>query len=447
MNNLIKSSIKIHDGFIPYNLFEEEDKYFGVVEIKILNIEDKLIYRKPQFIKFTLDYSGSMADICHNNKSKMDYLNHTMENMLRVLVEKTEFDIIIQIDGFESKIHKVIDPIKITSENIDNIIDKIKEQKALDLTNIELALINANNVINSYKTQNNDHEITHIFMTDGAITLGEKDPIKLKELINSDYANIFIGFGKDHDSVMLHELGKSKYCSYNFIDKIENSCLVYGEIINNVLYKVLNNVKINIKNGLIYDYLTDTWNNSLRISSLSSDSKKNYHIKTNDPLNLNISIYGINNLINNSLLELITIINEPVIYINLINELFRNKILSLIFKCLNNKSDFTLKEQLNDLLNTLKKFMNENNLYDDIFYNILCGDIEIVLKTMGTKYEHMFSISRHMTQGSQGVYNVTFNEESSTQVDDYNINNQLNTTYSSQNTINLMNQFKKARIN
>ena len=62
--------------------------------------------------------------------------------------------------------------------------------------------------------------------------------------------------------------------NYYFIDVLENSGLVYGEIIHNILYASLKHVELIIVNGLIYNWKTNAWTNTLNIGNVIFETEK-----------------------------------------------------------------------------------------------------------------------------------------------------------------------------
>jgi hypothetical protein len=156
-------------------------------------------------------------------------------------------------------------------------------------TNIELALNNASTQIERTSSVESLFyaEKYHIFMTDGDITQGNSCEKHLKTLLNSKATNIFIGFGINHNIKVLSELGggndnSSSVNNYYFIDELEHSGLVYGEIIHNILYASLKQVNLFVVNGLIYNWKTNTWTNTLNIGNVIFSSEKVYHIVSFD---------------------------------------------------------------------------------------------------------------------------------------------------------------------
>ena len=66
-----------------------------------------------------------------------------------------------------------------------------------------------------------------------------------------------------------------------------------------------------------------------------------------------------------------------------------------------------LKQTLVNYLTEIKKYMNDNNLSDDLFYKNLCDDIYISIQTFNTHYGEMYVKARLTSQGTQRAYNVT----------------------------------------
>ena len=87
---------------------------------------------------------------------------------------------------------------------------------------------------------------------------------------------------------------------------------------------------------------------------------------------------------------------------NLTPYIFRQKVQELLFLC----NDSFMKLEIEEVLDKLKKYMNENNLEDDIFLKSLHDDLWLILNTEGTKLNKMFLTARSNSNGKQLSYNI-----------------------------------------
>lgn len=437
-NLFIENSLifDIEDKYLPFesiNYNENPGLKFGILNLKVgpAFLNEKLIY---EFL-FTIDSSGSMSDKCTDGRTKIQHIIYTITNMIYYFKENSKLNVFVTINTFDSKLKNIVERTIINLENFQFILDKINTIVPKDSTNIELALNSVKKTITEIKNINSEHQISHIFMTDGEITQGCADYYNLSSLIDRSISNIFIGFGLNHDSVLLNTLSEGDNSAYYFIDKLENSGLVYGEILHGIIYKLLYNVKVNIENGLIYNYKKNIWVSNLLIGEIVGEANKFYHIVSSSPNKCSVKINAIkvidnfdihlnkivcfiedNNKYNiNYFTKFIfrqrtlehlflvkdylqrrndkNITNEEYIY-GYLNE---NEKESLSFK----QEEKKLRDKLTYFLEDLKKYMNENNLKDDIFLKNLCDDIYITFRTFATRFGSMFVTARQTNQGTQ----------------------------------------------
>jgi uncharacterized protein YegL len=404
---------------------------FGILDIHINKHSPSPI---PQNIIFTVDCSGSMSDICKDKRTKMQHIIHSLKNMLYYF-SQCDTKIYVQIFAFEKEIYNIIDNILVTKENVATLMQTVEKIIPLSSTNIEKALKNVAKCVEELEkeqeTKNeNLYPTTHIFMTDGEATAGSFDPNYLQSLVKEHYSNVFIGFGHNHDSIMLNTLASIKNTSYYFIDSLENSGLVYGEVIHNILYKVSENITIQAFNGSIYNWKTNTWDTQLNIDMFVADTIKTYHIKTiqsNEKSFYCIIKSSNNNSVSQSieLIDVLPTLTEELC--DLTHYIFRQKTLELLYQARqipmpqteNNSllsdikttdtSDMRIeiKAQLKQKLKEIKKYMDVHKKTDNVFLKVLCDDIYITYKTLGTQNQHMFSCARQSSQGEQRAYNVT----------------------------------------
>lgn len=414
MTNFIENAnIEFHNknGELPFPIVSESED-FGILRIKIKKTE---ITKKPLFILFTVDKTGSMSEY-EKNDIKMNYLKQTFKNMLYYL-SKQELDIYIRVHSFNVEVDVDIENIKITKENVSELCSKIMNIEPESSTNIELALETARNTLNEYSDANPNHEIAHIFMTDGNPTIGEQNNDTLSKIVDNRFNNIFIGYGLDHNALLMKKLSEHKNADYQFVDDMENTGLVYGESVHQLLYPALKDVEIDVDDGLVYDWETNEWKDKIYVNVLVSETEKIYQVKKNKTDNIEIDIYG--KTLDETELKLLETINElPDLVdmdtnekeeVDLTKYMYRQKVQELLY--IANKQNIydslnELKKNMKEVFKKMRIHMREKNLLDDPFMKLLCDDISITYKNMGTINGLSFTYNRQTSQGRQKAYNV-----------------------------------------
>lgn len=422
MNNIVikKSEINFHNGQeLPIQLFYDTNTIFGTLNIEM---QDEIpIIKTITRIFFNIDCSGSMSDNCSDNRTKMSHILHTLENMLRELSSKEEANISVYIQAFDSRIYEyVTDETLIKDLNIEELINKTKKIYPRCSTNIGKALESINAKISTYMVINPSHNVVHILLTDGEITDGITNKTDLKKIVNDKYPNIFIGYGVDHDSELLSYISDNRKGEYRFIDALEKAGFVYGEILNDILYKGLEDVELIVINGEIYNYQTNDWSNKLYIGNLVNEQNKTFHLRSSNPTDCQISIYGKNVVLNDDNITL----QENITYnglIDLTNYAYRQRTQELLYESRNvdnydtkfvpynkyNKNNNLLEElkgKLKAFLKQMTEYIDTNNLTTDAFLKNLCDDIYIAYRTLGTKLGNMYTCARQTSQGRQQTY-------------------------------------------
>jgi hypothetical protein len=437
MSNFIENAtILFHNknGELPFQVVSESED-FGILRIKMKKTE---ITKKPLFILFTVDKTGSMSEYVKND-IKMNYLKQTFKNMLYYLA-KQELDIYIRVHSFNVEIDVDIENIKITKENVSELCSKIMNIEPESSTNMELALETARNTLNEYSQANPEHEIAHIFMTDGHPTIGQQNNDILSEIVDNRFNNIFIGYGLDHNAILMKKLSEHRNADYQFVDDMENTGLVYGESVHQLLYPALKDVEIHADDGLIYDWETNVWKDVIFVNVLVSETEKLYQVKKNKIDNMEIDIYG--KTLEDSELELLETVNQIPDLINIdtnhIDEvdltkyMYRQKVQELLYianKQNNNDSLNGLKTILKDVFKKMRTYMRDNNMLDDPFMKLLCDDISITYQNIGKLSGLSFTYNRQTSQGRQRAYNVR-----SSSNDDINLSRSKYNRYPQNNT-------------
>ncbi len=403
---------------------------------------------------FVVDRSGSMSDSCSDGRSKMQHIIHTLKNMIIYFNENTDLQannikINITIFVFDYNFARVIERTQITEENLNSILAKIDKIRPNDATNIELALKETNKYILELQELYPENQINHIFMTDGEATAGDTNPHNLRKLVNKNVYNSFVGFGLEHDANLLDIISSVNKSNYYFIDAIERAGLVYGEILHNLMYKLLYDVEISVDHGLIYNYKSNLWTDKLYIGDVTGETNKIYHvIFEHDESEISRKCYVQVDYKNHETSEVINSLHvlqkeieneDSEMYFAPYN--FRQRTMEQLYEAkqiqqkkysdetiitFNNKQSDKdkitnkenrkeqikeIKQRMDDLFNEMKKYISDDikavsDEKNKKFIKNLCDDIYITRKTFGSTYGIMFSCARQTSQGTQRCYTV-----------------------------------------
>jgi len=430
-NFLIEKSLQFQSENTILENIPIPDAKFGI--LKLTAVSAPMSQDVHEFI-FMVDRSGSMSDMCSDGRDKMQHILHTLQNMIIYFKDNTA-KVYVNIFAFDSTICEVVERTDINESNIDAIIAKIKTITPRASTNIEKALLSIKDTVDKIRLDNPTHNISNIFMTDGEATAGSYDTSYLYELVDRNITNAFIGFGLQHDATLLNSISNGDKSDYYFIDKLENAGLVYGEILHGILYKVLTNVSIECSNCFIYDYKNNIWCNSLKVSDITSESTKVFHVISSTPHDCHILLKSESNQ-DVSLVKYECSIVKEEPNCDLSKYVYRQRTLQLLYKVNkfitrktsdkkiigifmgfernihdNNPSiiqeEAALKTELKGFMNEMKKYMTDNNLNDDGIMKNLCDDIYISYRTFATQFGAMYNAARQTSQGTQRVYTVS----------------------------------------
>ena len=443
---------------IGFELFPNPNPYtFGVLQ---LEMNETPQITNPLFILFSIDRSQSMDDICPtDHKTKMDHAKHTTKKMLEILLKKTYHyppqTIYVQLLVFDDDTTEIVPKTLLDATTITQINTSIDSIKPQNSTNLELALTKSREIMEKEELFAEKEELfaekeellnevssetymkTEIFLTDGNATSGIQKVVGLRELSlywnkkEDNDEHIYIGYGNDHNANLLQTLAQSRNnASYYFLDQIENSNLLFGEILHGILYPALKNTTINTNNCEIYDYKTNSWSNTLKIGPLLSESIKTYHVRTKTLEQITATICA----------EQITPQNTPFIYhvANLITNapqdltkyMFRQKVQEYLYLSKHisvhidesskqmiilpkavrkhqNDQINTVKNDMNMLMKYLKCYMKTHYLEHDKFHQTLYDDLYISYKTFATLKGAMYSGARQHSQGRQTSYIIS----------------------------------------
>lgn len=540
---------------------------FGCLEI---HTGETTINIDPVFFLFTIDESGSMNEICKDGKKKMDHIHFTMNQMLLYFAENPEATIYVHVNAFHDKVRTVIETTQVTQQNVNDIIEQIKKIRPQNSTNLELALKTANQTMRDHlqttsKITSQMHRIVHVLLTDGHPTMGDSSESSLASLVDDTFSNVFIAFGLDHNPLLMNKLGNAGKNTTNYLVKnLELIGHVYGEIVHNHLFKVLDNVVLDVVGGEgeIYDWYSNEWKTTLHISPLTSEAKKYYYVKSKNPYTTTIKISGnpIDNYAGRYFEEYVdkmpdlVIIKSPteeesteeepteeIVDVDLTKHMFRLCTQRLLYEARqyangetseepNNKYDDDLPSShqaipflkrsynynspdhdntnTNEILTTLsppKLERNKTTVYkfnldeipefpisqepltqtqpephiskldllkskirthlkymsdyleqrtnnqdnqdnqDNQFIKTLCDDMDVALKTIGTRNQQSYINARATSQGKQQIYTVNINDEMSLPTDpsDQQTTQDINNAYATPTALKLMRGFSQ----
>jgi len=400
----------------------EPDHKFGIVK---LNMKKTQISKTPTFFLFTVDKTGSMnerASCCAGPSTKMDFLIRTFNKMVTYLSEQ-DAEIYIQINAFNETVEKLVEPARLSANNLSSILDKIKDINADGSTDIGAALTSGAEDMKNYMANNHEHQFAHIFMSDGEPTVGERSHSALKEMVSDSYRNVFVGFGEQHNSSLFNKFCELKNSEYQFVDNLENTGMVYAEIIHQFLFPAIRNATISIENGTLYDWQTNKWVSELKESVIVGEAEKIYHFKTTDNFDVEVTISGTQDgetieeglSVVSPMPELIDISGNIVSPTDLTKYMFRQRTQELLFISKNisksgnhHRSETTsFKQALKTNFKKMRSYMRGKMLNDDPLLNMLCDDLSVVYRTCGTRMGEMYSTSRQVSQGKQGAYTAS----------------------------------------
>lgn len=410
----------------PFILYGNASDRFGILKIKMNKMK---MTTKPLFMLFTIDKTGSMNEISSNGTTKLDYVKQTFTSMLTYL-SSIDLDIYIKVNTFNTSSFNTIDTVKLTKDNLDELVGIIKKIYATDSTDLGIALQSAKTSMLDYISANPDHEVVHIFMTDGEATTGETSANVLCDYVDDSFPNIFVGFGFDHNATMLRKFSDKNMADYQFVDNMENTALIYGETIHRFLYPAVKNVRIDMEDGVIYNWRTNQWTNQITEDVFVGEIEKLYHIKTSNPESVVARLFGNtcgipeyfvgDFAIDTEVILLDTIYTIPPL-INtetyeiqshdedLTKYMFRQRVQELLYAAKNvsvhvREDIRDVKEDMKNCFRVLHSYMRTNNMEEDPFLKQLCEDIYITYRTIGTRIGHMYSSARQATQGMQRTY-------------------------------------------
>jgi hypothetical protein len=405
----LSTALYFHDGLW------EGDYQFGKLDV---SVEDGEMPNNTWDVKFSIDRSGSMSDTCKDLKTKMQHIHHTMSNILRMFSECETSKFNVSVDAFDDKYDLIFDFQEINSTTVDEFIEKICKIYPRNSTNLVLPIQKTNEEMQNRKNLFPENKQLHILLTDGCDTFNMNIYDDLNAITSPEYDFIAFGFGIQHDARALTIMGEKENSNYGFIDELEKAGFVYGEYLHAVLHKLFTNIQIDIEDGEIYHWKTNTWSDSLLIPNLDSGASKTYYIRTKNKSQTSgfVSGYVLSKKTQEIIDDFETIPDllvfaddgtERIDPVDLMPDIYRYKTLALMVEVKNDSAQNDMKKKIRNFFEELQEYITNNNLQNDLFMKKLQDDVYVMYKTYNTPLFEMYSAARQRSQGNQNVCTVT----------------------------------------
>jgi von Willebrand factor type A domain len=263
-------------AILPVDFADSPEHQFGILEISTLE-KDALPHTWD--VKFDVDFSGSMSELCIDGRDKLQHIKHVLANILRLFASYSHITFNVSVDAFDDTILHIFDFVQITTENVEEYIAKINTIQPRGQTNLVLPLKTTKEQMAKRLAAFPKNRRLHFLLTDGNDTCHNSSKT-IMNTVDVQYHTIVFGFGKDHDSKTLMAIGEKPFCEYAFIAEMEKAGIVYGEYIHNVLYRCIDGLVVLLKNAEIYCWKTNKWSSTLDIGNIASGLKKSYYVRT-----------------------------------------------------------------------------------------------------------------------------------------------------------------------
>ena len=389
----------------PYN--------FAILELEApeQDIQSKDTPKEYHYV-FNLDRSGSMAiPTPSDHSTKMEQTIHTLTNIIAWMVKDTRNKHYMTILLFDDEVETITTDVLINSETSAIIIGQLQKIRPRGFTNIELALTEANKVIDTLLLKSYTN-IIHLFMTDGNPTDGNMDSNTLASLsaaTKSKSTDYYIGFGLDHNSPLLQKLAGTHDKEYHFADNLETCGMVYSDILHSFIYNYEPTIILKADGLEFYNYKTNKWGNNYTVPNLAYNTTKTYHVRqlkeTRKKATLAYSIPNKDPFKDPFQPEFqpLELTFKPDDNVRVENYMWRQETLEILYKI--QKAEYS-ERKANTFLKQLKVYIKTTNQASNTFLQTLVDDIYVAILVKDTEYQDMYTHTRQSSQGGQRGYTV-----------------------------------------
>lgn len=250
-----------------------------------LQMEKVAMSKAPLFMYFVLDASASM-----DANERLTSMQKTLTKMWQYLMDHHQTEVYVRLDAFHIDVTTIIPTTRLFPTTMEDMCYKLWSLETRHYTNFEVALRNSAAVLHEYSVSHPSHRIVHFFITDGDANEGVTDPETLADILSlgtrkRPMYHFFLGIDFQHNSLILRCCAERPYSEYHFIDDLENSGLVFGEIFHKILHPVAEGMQMTVlqPGWTVFDWQSNTWSKICTdLHIVDDDLVKRFFVRRSD---------------------------------------------------------------------------------------------------------------------------------------------------------------------
>jgi len=183
-----------------------------------------------------IDHSGSMSG------QKIELVKESFNYLLNFLGENDRLSIVI----FDDRASRLIPLMRMTEENKQTVLEKLKNVHGRGGTDIDLGMKHAFQVLKQRRYQN---PVSSVFLLSDGLDGGAQQKVKISLAQNEISEDITIntfGFGNDHDPQLMSDIADLRDGNFYFVEKLDTVDEAFVDCLGRLLSSVGQNVIIKI---------------------------------------------------------------------------------------------------------------------------------------------------------------------------------------------------------
>ena len=198
--------------------------------------------------------------------------------------------------------------------------------------------------------------------------------------------------------------------------------------------------------------MTDKWDTELSQGMITNKLEKTFQIRSKNPSSAFCVING-THAVSHEKVEMYSYLDN--VDIDLTKYAFRQKTQELLFQAkiqsINHvfrhrwltEIEPPLKREIHNFLVIIMNYRNEHDLEDDKFTKMLCDDLFITYKTIGTDRCCIYTCARQSSQGRQTTYHVSLDDSDNDEDDEdavfpYMLSDNIDSPYATNDVMHAM---------